>query len=227
MIYILHIETSTKVCSVALSLNGQLVQYQTIVADGFVHSEKLNGLIEQVVNDAEIEFKQLNAISVSGGPGSYTGLRIGVSTAKGLCYALNIPLIAIDSIECIVRWAKSNFPNYSGLYCGMIDARRMEVFSAIYSANLTLVKPLSADELDENSYSKYTESNQILLCGDGALKLNELWANRTQFVFSEILSDARGQVEQAFYLYKTAQFVDTAYYEPYYLKDFIAGTKKG
>lgn len=227
MTRILHIETSTKMCSVALSENGNLIAHKNIEAEGFVHSEKLNLLIEEVCKDSKVAYEKLSAISVSGGPGSYTGLRIGVSTAKGLCYALNLPLVAIDSLECLAQWGKINFPDFNGLFCAMIDARRMEVFSAIYNSNLQQLKPISADIVDEESYSEFANENKILLLGDGAPKLMELWQDRGEFIFSNLIADARGQVNRAYELFCENSFVDTAYYEPFYLKDFIAGIKKG
>lgn len=227
MIRILHIETSTKMCSVALSEDGRLVAHENIEAEGFVHSEKLNLLIEEICRLAKITYENINAISVSGGPGSYTGLRIGASTAKGLCYALEIPLIAINSPECLAQWGKMNYPDFKGSFCAMIDARRMEVFSAIYNSNLELVKPISADILNEESYAEFCSDNELMLIGDGAAKVQELWKDRKAILFSKLIADARGQVAKAHELYCQNDFVDTAYYEPFYLKDFIAGIKKG
>lgn len=221
----LHIETSTKVCSVAFSEDGKTIAHKTYLGEGFAHSEKLTNFIAELFREAQVDFKHLGAISVAGGPGSYTGLRIGVSTAKGLCYALNIPLIAIDSLFSLACWAKENFPNHEGGFCSMIDARRMEVFSAIYDNDLKLIKPISADILDENSYENVVQ-NTVLLIGDGVEKTKAIWQNRKAFQYSELQADARGQVTEAHKRFLNKDFVDLAYYEPFYLKDFIAGKKK-
>jgi tRNA threonylcarbamoyladenosine biosynthesis protein TsaB len=223
MSYFLHIETATKVCSVALSKDGQLIDHTRYVGDGFVHSEMLTSIIEQLFLKNKLPINRLSAISVSGGPGSYTGLRIGVSTAKGLCYALSIPLIAIDSLYSLAAWAKENEPDFTGFFCAMIDARRMEVFSAIFTHDLQLEKPISADILEENSYFLFSQRSPILLVGDGVEKTKEIWCERKDLFFSEIQSDARGQVKICAQRFLANQFVDVAYYEPFYLKDFVAG----
>lgn len=226
MTRLLHIETSTKMCSVAISENGVVKTYRNFQGEGFAHSEKLTLLISEVCAESEINLNQLDAISVSGGPGSYTGLRIGVSTAKGLCYSLNIPLLAIDSVRCLALWAKDNYPDFTGYFCPMIDARRMEVFSAIYTADLVEIKSISADVLDEESYAISLKGQQVILVGDAVSKCKELWKNRSEFIFSDLEADARGQAKEAYRLTQEKAFVNTAYYEPYYLKDFIAGVKK-
>ena len=228
MKYIIHIETSTKMCSVALSGNGKVIDYRNYMEDGYAHSEKLTVLLDELLSSCGVEFKELSAISISGGPGSYTGLRIGVSTAKGLCYALKIPLLAIDSLKCLALWGLMNGETQKADYiCPLIDARRMEVFSAIYNKQLTMVKPISADIIEENSYNEIFEDKIVVLLGDGADKLKEKWEGRTNLIFSGWIADARGQAEEAFKMFEAGAFSDLAYYEPFYLKDFIAGKKKG
>ena len=143
MATILHIETATKVCSVALSLNGEMIQLQEFKDEGYSHGEQLTVLIQKVLDLQEITTQGLSAVSVSAGPGSYTGLRIGVSTAKGLCYALNIPLISVDTLQSMAEVARIVYP-FSNL-CPMIDARRMEVFSLITNFEAEILKPVSAD----------------------------------------------------------------------------------
>lgn len=219
--YILHLETATKVCSVALSLNGELRQLKEIQEDGYAHGEKLTLLIEEVLRLEQIEIAQLAAVSVSSGPGSYTGLRIGVSTAKGLCYALSIPLIAIDSLHCIQQLAEKKY--FIENIIPMIDARRMEVFSAIYDESGNLLKPISADIIEAHSYADY---EIFVACGDGAEKLRELWKDRPNVIIdSEILSSAKGQVDIAHRKFALEEFEDVAYFEPFYLKDFMIQTK--
>lgn len=218
--YILHLETATKVCSVALSLNGKLLQLKEIEEDGYAHGEKLTLLIEEALASENLDIKELAAVSVSSGPGSYTGLRIGVSTAKGLCYALGIPLIAIDSLLVLQQIAKDIYPNQS--VASLIDARRMEVFATVFDGNGAIVKPISADIIEENSYLEF---EPFIACGDGAEKLSEVWADRKITIDSSILSSAKGQVELGYQKYLNSEFEDVAYFEPFYLKDFVMNVK--
>lgn len=216
MTYILHLESATKACSVALSLDGKLIQVKEITENNFSHGENLTLFIEDVLQHEKISAKELSAISISSGPGSYTGLRIGVSVAKGLCYALQIPLIAIDSLQCIYEIARKKHPEK--LIIPMIDARRMEVFSSIYSTEGTLLKEISADIIDEESYVQF---GKFVACGDGAEKLREIWLSREISIDSEILSSAKGQVKIAYEKFKNQEFENLAYFEPFYLKDFV------
>jgi len=220
MTYILHLETSTKVCSVALSKSGQLIAIKEINEENYSHAENITLFIEDVLKQANINVKELNAVSVSSGPGSYTGLRIGVSTAKGLCYPLNIPLIAIDSLLALSEIARVEYPNSN--LCPLIDARRMEVFNAIYNSKGEQIKPISADIIEENSYSQF---EPFIYFGDGAMKLQEIWSTKSCEIDSTILSSAKGQTSIAYKKYLAKDFVDVAYFEPFYLKDFVAGKK--
>jgi len=218
--YILHLETATKVCSVALSQNGELKQLAEIDNDAYAHGEQLTLLVEKILLSERIEMNQLHAISVASGPGSYTGLRIGVATAKGLCFALNIPLIAVDALTSLVEIARKKATDKN--LCAMIDARRMEVFSLIHSINGDVLKPISADVLDEHSYETV---EPFYFFGDGADKMKEHWANRN-CDFLEVKASASGQVRLAFEKFQTHQFEDVAYFEPFYLKEFYMPTKK-
>lgn len=218
MNYILHIESATKVCSVALSKNGQLIGLKETQEDGYSHGENLTLFIEQLLSEQAISAKDLKAISVASGPGSYTGLRIGVSAAKGLCYALNIPLIAVDALTSLKELAREHYPNHTLI--PMIDARRMEVYSSAFNEKNELIKPISADILNAQSY---TEFEPFIYFGDAAEKLKELWASKNCKGNSTILSSAKGQILIAYKKFKDAQFEDVAYFEPYYLKDFIVG----
>ncbi|HZH86416.1 MAG TPA: tRNA (adenosine(37)-N6)-threonylcarbamoyltransferase complex dimerization subunit type 1 TsaB [Brumimicrobium sp.] len=221
MAKLLHIETSTKVCSVALSENGQLVDLLEESSDAYIHSEKLTVFIEQIIKTNKWSLSALDAVVVTSGPGSYTGLRIGVSTAKGLCYALSIPMIAVNTLESIAFLARKKHPNT--LICAMIDARRMEVFSTIFNTDLEVVKPLSADVLEEETYEKFTP---FVVCGDGAVKVKEIWKGRNLTIDDSILSSAAGQVEIAFEKFQKEDFEDVAYFEPKYLKDFVVTPSK-
>lgn len=222
MTYILHLETATKVCSVALSKNGELVQLKETEEDGYSHGENLTLFIQDVLNKEGISSSELSAVSVASGPGSYTGLRIGVSTAKGICFGADLPLIAIDALSALCEVAREKFPSDS--ICAMIDARRMEVFSLIQDRDGKVIKPISADIIEEDSYSEF---EPFIYVGDGAEKLNEIWSNRSQLKTDlSIKSSAKGQVKVAFEKFQKSEFEDMAYFEPFYLKDFIAGVKK-
>ena len=218
MNYILHLETSTKVCSVALSKNGQLVQLLETSEEGYVHGEKLTLFIENVIAKEGITPKALKAVSVASGPGSYTGLRIGVSTAKGLCFALDIPLFAIDSLRCLYELGKSKYTNQTII--PMIDARRMEVFSSVFSGEGKLLKDISADIIENTSYSEY---EPFVAIGDGVEKLESTWQGRKITIDTSIIASAAGQVELAYSKFLANEFEDVAYFEPFYLKDFVVG----
>lgn len=220
-VFLLHLETSTKVCSVALSKNGELVSLKENNEDHFSHGELLTLFVDEVMKNAGIAYTNLAGVSIASGPGSYTGLRIGTSTAKGFCYALNLPLLVIDSLESLAEIAKKKYPN--AVLCPMIDARRMEVYSALYSPEMAVVKPVSADILDENSYQEF---GNFVCFGDGMPKAKEIWSQRNLVFDDEILSSATGQVERIYQKYLHQDFEDLAYFEPFYLKDFIGAVKK-
>ena len=216
--YILHLETSTQVCSVALSLNGELIALKDIIDKGFVHGEMITLLIEEVLKQVDVSITELSAVSVASGPGSYTGLRIGVSTAKGLCYALNIPLIAIDSLKCLEQVARMNYSKET--IVSMIDARRMEVFSAIYNSDGEVVKTISADILDEQSYETFLPFTVV---GDAVGKVKSIWENRAIRFEESCIASAKGQVSIGYEKLQKKEFEDVAYFEPFYLKDFVTG----
>jgi tRNA threonylcarbamoyladenosine biosynthesis protein TsaB len=221
MTLILHIETATKVCSVALSKNGNLLALKENASEEYTHGENLTNYIQEVLNASNYSLNELDAVSVASGPGSYTGLRIGVSTAKGLCYALQIPLLAVDALFSLAAIAKSKHDTKK--LCALIDARRMEVFSAIYAPDLTVIKPISADIITENSYS---DVDSFIYFGDGATKLQAIWAEKNCAIDSTIYSSATGQINEAYRKFLAKEFEDVAYFEPFYLKDFIGTQKK-
>jgi tRNA threonylcarbamoyladenosine biosynthesis protein TsaB len=216
MIWILHLETATKACSVALSCDGKKIAVKEDLTHDYSHSENLTLFIEDVIRQAGITLKDLKAVSVASGPGSYTGLRIGVSTAKGLCYALDIPLIAVDALYSLAVIGADKYPGSN--LCPVIDARRMEVFNSIYDAQLTALKPISADIIDESSYAEF---EPFVYFGDGAAKLPEMWAGRNCRADLEIHSSAIGQIAPSYQKYLKGEFEDVAYFEPFYLKDFM------
>ncbi|MEZ4889234.1 MAG: tRNA (adenosine(37)-N6)-threonylcarbamoyltransferase complex dimerization subunit type 1 TsaB [Crocinitomicaceae bacterium] len=220
-VYILHLETATKVCSVAISKNGQLIALKESDDSEYLHGEVITLFIEDVLKQAQLSIQQLSAVAITSGPGSYTGLRIGVSTAKGLCFALSIPLISVDALYSLAYLAHQQHPHST--ICAMIDARRMEVFSAIYDTQLNMLKPISADILDESTYQQF---EPFIAIGDGAPKMQELWKNRNIQFVTAILCSAKGQITKAYEKFNHQEFEDVAYFEPFYLKDFVSTAKK-
>lgn len=221
MIYILNIETATKQCSVSVSKNNELIALRELAEENFNHAEKLHVFIAEVIEEAKIQLADLKAISVSKGPGSYTGLRIGVSSAKGLSYALNIPLIAIDTLQIIAKQITIS----EGIIQPMIDARRMEVFTASFDKDYQLIGETKAVILDENAFDDV--QGIIHLLGDGAEKSETVLKN-DRFVFHSELKypSAKDMVQLSYEAYLNDKFEDVAYFEPYYLKDFMLTTKK-
>ena len=213
--YILHLETATKVCSVALSLNGKLISFKESNDDQFIHGEALSTYIIDVLSEATIELSQVVAVSLSSGPGSYTGLRIGASTAKGLCFGLSIPLIAIPSLYSLIVIAKQKHPK-STIYA-LFDARRMEVFSQLVDENMTELKPVGPEILDELTGSTF---EPFLAVGDGARKVSALWQDRNVEFDDKILPSALGQIEMAYQKYCLGDFEELASFVPNYGKEF-------
>jgi tRNA threonylcarbamoyladenosine biosynthesis protein TsaB len=213
--YILHIETATKVCSVAVSLNGELISCKESSSDEFIHGEQLTNYISEVISSANIQLENIAAVSVSSGPGSYTGLRIGVSTAKGLCFGLSIPLIAVPSLSSLIFLAKERHPNTT--ICAMFDARRMEVFRQVVDENRVELVSVGPQVLDEYSMVDF---EPFLAVGDGTNKLKELWGNRNIQFDDAIVPSAKGQRILAHQKLKAKDFEDIAYFVPNYGKEF-------
>lgn len=224
---ILSIETSTNVCSVSLSVDGKCV-FSRSNADGMNHATLLSPFIDEALN--YLSPKKPDAIAVSGGPGSYTGLRIGVSTAKGLSYGLEIPLIAVDTLEIMISMAKQKVVNAppNSIFCAMIDARRMEVYAAFYNLKGENIRDVSADIIDENSYSEILEKNTVYFFGNGASKCKSVIKHTNATFIDDIVPLAENMIPLAERAFLNKQFVDVAYYEPFYLKEFYttAGTLK-
>lgn len=221
MSLLLHLETSTKVCSVALSRQGNLIALKESVDDEYAHGEKLTLYMQHVLDEVGITLNDLSAVSVASGPGSYTGLRIGVSTAKGLCYALGIPLISVNSLVSLAAIGKEKYPGKR--LCPLIDARRMEVFSAIYDEALHEMKPISADIIDSTCYSEF---DPFVFFGDGSTKLLDCWSERNVMSDVMIHATAKGQITLSYEKFLSQVFEDVAYFEPFYLKDFIQTSAK-
>ncbi len=216
MAIILNIETATKNCSVSLSKNGKTLFCKEQADQGYSHAEKLHVFIDEVIKECQVDIKEINAVAVSKGPGSYTGLRIGVSAAKGLCYALNIPLIAIDTLEILASKVNQN----DGLIVPMLDARRMEVYSAVFNQEKKIVSETKAEILDENSYAHVNE--KIYFLGDCQEKCKTvLTKSNFQFLPEIIFPSANEMSELSFQKFIAKEFEDVAYFEPFYLKDFL------
>lgn len=230
MALILNLETATTVCSVSLGKDGKLLALKEHNGD-YSHAENLTIFIEDVLQQASVKFSDIDAIAVSKGPGSYTGLRIGVSTAKGLCYSLNKPLIAVNTLQHLslaVSSLGSQISEPASLFCPMIDARRMEVYCAIYDANNKEVKPTAAEIIDEGSFADVLETNRIIFFGDGAEKCKSILSQNKNAVFIDnVLPSAKSMISLSEQAFINKEFEDVAYFEPFYLKDFIAGKKKG
>ena len=225
MALILQLETATQVCSVALARDGVTIGLKELQSPN-IHASSLTLFIKEVMEQCEVSFADLNAIAVSKGPGSYTGLRIGVSTAKGLCFALDKPLIGISTLEMMAKgWLEKN-SGYGGLVCPMIDARRMEVFSAVYDNSLNVVEPISAKIIDEGSFAQFLDDNAITFIGDGADKCRVSITNPKAFFDTENYNSAANMSALAHAAYTAGKFEDVAYFEPFYLKDFVFTTPK-
>jgi len=220
MATILQIETATSTCSAALSLNGETIALKELAAHN-IHAGSLTLFIEEVMANAGMSYKDLDAVAVSKGPGSYTGLRIGVSTAKGICFAVDKPLIGINTLQMMAKGFLSTEQNYSGLVCPMIDARRMEVFTALYDGQLTEVLPVSAKIIDESSYLEQLQNREITFIGDGAMKCSDSISSANAHFSALNFNSAAHMSSLALEAFQRQNFEDTAYFEPYYLKDFV------
>lgn len=220
MALILNIETSTTNCSVALGQDGTLVSLKEDYNDQYSHAERLHVFIMEILEENKRKLSDLDAIAISKGPGSYTGLRIGVSTTKGLCFSLDKPLISIGTLNSLAHQVKDD-----GLVVPMLDARRMEVFSSIYSSDFKLQREIQAEILDENSFIEELTLGKVTFVGNGAPKFKEV-CKHPNALFVDKLPSAREMVPLAEAKYKSDTFEDVAYFEPFYLKDFVAGKKK-
>ncbi len=221
MANLLHIETATKVCSVALSKNDKLIDCLEVHEADFSHSEKLNLLILELLDKTGLTFKDIDAIAVSGGPGSYTGLRIGVSSAKGICFACDIPLISVNTLEALAHQVNIA----SGMKIPMIDARRMEVYTSFYDINNQEVKKQHNLIVEEHSFDELNDY-PIYLFGNGSNKLKDILVNKVNINFiDDIECTAKSMISLAYTKFSDKDFVDVAYYEPNYGKEFYTTAK--
>ncbi len=225
MALILNIETSTEVCSASIAKNGQVIAVKESFEDRS-HASLLTVFIEELLTEAKIKPNDFDAVSVSEGPGSYTGLRIGVSVAKGICYAKNIPLIAVNTLQAMAIMATNIITEKNALLCPMIDARRMEVYSAIFNADTTQSRKTIAEIIDEDSYKKELSINKIAFFGNGADKCKQLIKHKNALFIDGVYPSAKYMAQLAQKAFDKKQFKDVAYFEPFYLKDFVATIPK-
>ena len=218
-IYILSIETATKNCSVSISKNGELFALKEICEANFSHAEKLHQFIQDTLKESQITFEDLSAVAISKGPGSYTGLRIGVSSAKGLCFALDIPLISVLTLEALAHATKVEH----GFIIPLLDARRQEVFTAVFDKDYNIVKDTFNYILDENSFAEY---DKICFLGDGAAKTKEIINHKNAVFLEGYFPSAKEMVALSYNKFSQQKFEDVAYFEPFYLKDFHVTVSK-
>lgn len=223
MAIILLIETATKSCSVAVAQNGTVLVKKEIKEQN-AHATAITLFIDEVISNAKLTYQQIDAVAVSKGPGSYTGLRIGVSTAKGLCYALNIPLIAVDTLQAMANGfvLHHNLNHSNALFCPMIDARRMEVYCALFNISGSQISKTEAKIIDPQSFNDILSHKKVYFFGDGAAKcIDVLSAQSNAIILPDFINSAMDMSAVAHSKFIANQFEDTAYFEPLYLKEFI------
>lgn len=227
MAYILNIETATNVCSVAVSNNNQII-FEKENTTGPSHATLLGVFVAEAFDFLRSNDIQLDAVAVSCGPGSYTGLRIGVSESKGICYGAAIPLIAIKSLKILAQKVIQEYPDQAtnNLLCPMIDARRMEVYAAVYDDKLNTIRDTQADIVEEIIYDQYLKTNKVLFFGNGADKCKEILVDENALFLDNVYPSARYMANLSEKAFLQKDFVDVAYFEPFYLKDFVATTPK-
>lgn len=218
MALILNIETTTTNCSVSLSNQGETLVLKEDFNSNYSHAESLHVFIEAVITSANKSISDIDAIAVSKGPGSYTGLRIGVSAAKGLCFALEKPLISVSTLEALAHQLKID----DGLIVPMLDARRLEVYSAIFDAKYNQVRGVEAQILDENAFEDELKLGKVYFIGNGVEKTKKLITHSNAIFIEDKLPSANEMSKLGYSKYKKNDIEDVAYFEPFYLKDFIA-----
>ena len=225
---ILHIETATSVCSAAVSRGKELTDIRE-TKDPRSHASRLSPFIDDLMKSNSLSFSDLDAVSVSLGPGSYTGLRIGVSTAKGIAYGANLPIIGVSGLKAMANGFLDSFKGKlsdEDLLCPMLDARRMEVYTALYDNGLSIIRDIKADIIDENSYIDLLNKGRIFFFGEGSDKCKEIITHPNSIFVDGIIPSAKYMIELAVDAFQQNDFVDVAYFEPFYLKDFIATIPK-
>jgi len=219
---ILNIETSTKNCSVSIADSGKIIAIKELNNGNYSHAEVLHPFIENILTEGSISKDKIDAIAVSKGPGSYTGLRIGVSAAKGLSFALNIPLISIDTLTALSFAVSVD----KGIIVPMLDARRMEVYSAIFDKQHQKIREIKAEIIDETSFLAALEQGEVHFLGDGAHKCKEIITHKNAVFIDDMFPSSREMAMLSYHKFKKNDFEDVAYFEPFYLKDFIVIPEK-
>ncbi|WP_439131981.1 tRNA (adenosine(37)-N6)-threonylcarbamoyltransferase complex dimerization subunit type 1 TsaB [Polaribacter sp.] len=222
MSIILNIETATKNCSVSLAKNGEILAIKELNNGKYSHAEVLHPYIENVLKESNLSPKEIDAVAVSKGPGSYTGLRIGVSAAKGLCFAFDKPLISIDTLTSLSHAIDVE----DGLIVPMIDARRMEVYAAVYNQTHQQIREIKAEIIDENSFSEYLKDTKVYFLGDGAEKCKTIITHHNAIFLFDKFPSAEQMAKLSFDKYKKSDIENVAYFEPFYLKDFVVIPEK-
>ena len=222
MSIILNLETATKNCSVSLAENGVVIALKEFNDGNFSHAEKLNVFIEDVLKATSKSVSDINAVAISKGPGSFTGLRIGVSSAKGLCFALDVPLISVSTLQSLAMQIQEK----DAFVIPMLDARRMEVYSAVFDTENNVVRTIEAEVLNEQSFETFLNKKTTYFIGDGVSKTKEI-LNHSNAIFVEgKLPSGKEMASLSYAKYQQKDFENVAYFEPFYLKDFVAGKKK-
>ena len=216
--YILNIETATKNCSVSLARNGKTIALKELNNGNYSHAEKLHEFIKQVTDEAGIELSELEAVAVSKGPGSYTGLRIGVSAVKGICFALDIPLISVNTLQILAQSISVS----EGLVIPLLDARRMEVYSCVFNPANEQLREVKAEIIDENSFIEYLKTQKVYFVGDGVEKCKGIITHENAIFIDDKLPSSNEMSQLSFEKHKKNDIEDVAYFEPFYLKDFVA-----
>ncbi len=232
MSLILSIETGTDICSVALAKCGRLISLRES-EEGRNHAQNLALFVKEILEENELSADDLDAVAVGEGPGSYTGLRIGVSMAKGICYACGLPLIAVGSLQSLAVVALEDYDAglididdiEGSILCPMIDARRMEVYAGLYDVSLRTLSEVKAYIIDKNSFAEYKDSAHFIIFGNGATKCRDVM-ELSNLEYCSVTPSARGMVKLAQQAFERKEFQDVAYFEPFYLKDFVAGVSK-
>lgn len=226
MATIINIETSTSSCSLSLASDGKIL-FSACDPTGMNHAKLLGGYAKEAQDVLKEKNLHLDAVCVSRGPGSYTGLRIGVSMAKGLCFGADAKLLAVDTLALIAHTAiKSGAVASNALVCPMIDARRMEVYASFFDTDMTQIRATSADIIDENSYADYLSSKEVYFCGNGSDKCKSVLTGANAKFVDGIIPTAENMVELSEKLYVEEKFEDVAYFEPEYVKEFVATVAK-
>lgn len=222
MANILNIDTSTSVGSIVFAVDGKPV-FERVSFEDRSHAVKTGVFVDEIMSEIEKGSYRIDAIAICSGPGSYTGLRIGVSIAKGLCYGMDLPLIAINSLKVLAKAVKCEADEF---LCPMIDARRMEVYTAVYDQHLNVVNEISALIVDEESFTGILTNSKVLFFGDGAEKCKSVIKSENAGFVDNIVPLAKNMAPLAEIAFKESQFEDVAYFEPFYLKDFVATVPK-